>query len=188
MSADNYLDKLYDTLLAEETDDSVRSSIAAVRAVKDNINLPVELINEDISEAKEAPLHAQIKEMGIPQKIKLALLGNQMARGLLIRETNKQIPLFVLQNPRLTENEVYEFARNANLNEQVFRTIAGNAQWMKSPSVKYAIVSNPKTPMDVSIKWVKYLQVKELRNLAKSKNIPQVVVTQSRKLLEKHNK
>ena len=79
---------------------------------------------------------------------------------------------------------VIEFSRNTNLDPSVFRAISQNGQWMKSPSVKLNLVANPRVPIDVSMRWLRYLQDKDLKFLARSKNIPGVVATQARKLLE----
>jgi hypothetical protein len=118
----------------------------------------------------------------------MALLGNQIARAILIRDTNRQIAQFVLSNPRITDTEILEFSKNANLDESVLRSIATCEEWMKHYSVKLGILSNPKTPVDISIKWIKYLQSKDLRGLAKSRGVPQVIVSQCRKLLETRQK
>ena len=158
----------------------------------DDIKLPLELTQEKpVDEAESAEqggsksLAAIIRDLKLPGKIKLALLGNQTARAVLIRDSNRMISQFVLENPRLTENEVYEFARNKDLDDAIIRAIAVNNSWMKNYSIKWAIISNPKTPLDISVSWCKHLKEKELRLLAKSKNIPQALATQCRKLLEK---
>ena len=157
---------------------------------EDSIAVPGEFVSEgaaalpDHEIEKSEALYKIINTLKIPQKIKLAMFGNQTARGLLIRDKNKLIPMFVLQNPRISENELYEFARNTNLSEQVLRTIAGTSEWMKSYRMKIAVVSNPKVPVDVSMKWVKFLQKQDLRRLSRSKNIPQVVANQCRRLME----
>ncbi len=162
------------------------AEIRNVELGKDELSLDVELVEEARQAAPGAKnVVSLIKDLKLPGKIKLALLGNQTARSLLIRDSNRLIPQFVLENPRLTEGEVYEFARNKDLDDAVIRTIANNGNWMKSYSIKSAVVFNPKTPLDVSIKWAKYIKEKELRLLAKSRNIPQALATQCRKLLEK---
>ena len=160
--------------------------IRQMREGKDNTVLPANLVVEG-----ESPKHAAIniatyiRELRMPGKVKLALLGNQTARTLLIRDSNRLISLFVLENPRLTENEVFEFARNRDLHDSVVRTIAGNQSWMRNYAIKSAVVNNPKTPLDISLKWVKHLKEKDLRLLAKSRNIPHALAVQSRKLLER---
>ncbi len=119
----------------------------------------------------------------LPQKIKLALLGNATCRGLLIRDSNKMIQQLVLKNPRLQPAEVEEFAKNPNLSEMVLRNIAENTQWMRSYTMRVSIVFNPKSPQALSLKWMKFLNTADLRKLAKSKNVPSVITISARKKL-----
>lgn len=129
-----------------------------------------------------------ISKMKLPGRIKLAMFGNATARGLLIRDPNRIVQQFVLKNPRIQLRELEDFARNPNLSEQVLRTISSNAAWTKSYLVKLHLCLNPKTPSDLAVKWVKYLNQTDVRKLAKSKNVPQVVVTTARRRLEEMQK
>ncbi|MBN8550710.1 MAG: hypothetical protein J0M12_15455 [Deltaproteobacteria bacterium] len=125
----------------------------------------------------------QIAEMTMPEKIKLALLGNSVCRGLLILDTNRMIQQFVLKNPKLGITEVETFARNPQMAEGVLRTIADSKQWMKNSTLKYAIVTNPKTPGDLALRWMRYLNAADLRKISKSKNLPQLIAVTAKKRL-----
>ena len=177
------LEELVDAFIASIPEQVEREEIKLAVKGDDKIVLPQELLDENAKDSG-APLYKIIADLSIPQKIKLALFGNLTARNLLIRDTNRQIPFFVLQNARVTENEIQEWARNTNLSDQILRQIASNPEWMKSYNIKVSIVSNPKVPIDASLKWVKFLQTADLRRLAKSKNIPQVIANQCRKMLD----
>jgi hypothetical protein len=143
--------------------------------------LPAALTNEsDI----DSDIRNAISKMTIPQKIKLALFGNSVCRMLLIRDPNRMIQNFVLKNPKLGLKEIEEFARNPNLSEWVLRGIAGSQSWTKSYVVKANLVFNPKTPLDISLKWVRYLNTTDVRKLSKSKSVPQVLSTVAKKLSE----
>ena len=179
--------------MVQVEDERIRDQLELIRQGKDSIVLDLELTrdlddDETLDEEQAQNLGGKIREMGVAEKIKLAMLGNSVARGILIRDTNWQVASFVLANPKITDSEINDFAKNANLDELVFRAISKNSQWMKNYSVKHGIVSNPKTPVDVSIRWLKYLKDKDLKNLGKSKGIPQVISGQCKKLLEKRSK
>lgn len=180
------LESLFSDLISETPDEVLRGQLEQVLSGADSIVLPEYFLVDGVDELKEdggGSLFTIIAGLPLPAKIKLALGGNKMARAILVRDTNKQIPLFVLENPQITENEIYEIAKNANIDDSVLRTIASNPKWMKSYQLKLAIVSNPKLPIDLSIKWVKFLQDTDLRKLSRSKNIPQVLASQCLKLL-----
>lgn len=171
-------------LVKEVDDEEVAKEI--LEDLDDSDGISKELLSDDSSDSSN--LAALIREMKLGQKMKLGMLGNMTARALLIRDTNRLIRAAVMRNPRLSDNEVLEFARNANMEDQVLRLIAKSKAWMKIYPVKVAIVSNPKTPLDISVKWLKHIKDKELRILAKSKNVPSALVNQCRKLLELRTK
>ena len=182
-------EKLFNFLLEQTDDSDIKRALEELRAGGEGVIIPEQLIedaNEETQDedAKTETLTEFLRSASIPQRIKLALLGNQTARSFLIRDANRQIAMFVLENPRITDNEIQDFSRNTNLDEGIFRKIAQNQQWMRNYSVKQSLVSNPKTPVDVSLRWLKFLNDKDLRLLAKSKNIPQVIGAQARKILE----
>lgn len=129
----------------------------------------------------ERDIRSQLADMTIPQKIKLALFGNAICRGLLILDSSKMIQQFVLKNPKLGMNEVEAISKNTNVSESVLRTIADSRVWMKTYAVKLNIVMNPKTPGDVSLKWLRYVQEADLRRIAKSKNLPSIITTTAKK-------
>ena len=187
------LNSLFEQALVQVSDERIREELELIRQGKDTIVLDLALTkeldeDETLGEEETQTLSGKIRDMGIPEKIKLAMLGNSVARGLLIRDPNWMVASFVLSNPKITDGEIHDFAKNANLDELVFRSIAKKSAWMKNYSVKQAIVSNPKTPVDISIKWLKFLKDKDLKNLAKSKGIPQVIASQCKKLIEKRSK
>lgn len=163
-----------DEIFGKAIEENVPKKPATSSAKKEK--LPDKLMNEgDESGRNDDNLYKLVNDMSIPQKIKLALLGNKTARGMMIKESNRMISLTVLDNGKLTEQEVVDFAKNKNLDEGVFRKIARNTAWMKNYEIKYNLVSNPRMPIDLSMKWIRYLQTKDLKTLGKSRNIPQVI-------------
>jgi hypothetical protein len=174
------IDKLLQ--LVEEHADSPEMKMEAIKVIKGEtlVELPKEL--EEEKEANSS-LHSQIKEMTMAQKIKLSMFGNQSARAILIRDPNKLISLFVLKNARITDQEIVEFARNKDLSETILREIANNGVWMKNYAVKVSIVCNAKVPNTLALKWLGHLLPKDLQKVSKSRDVPQVVSTQAKRLL-----
>jgi len=182
------LNQMFLDAFGDSEDDELMITLRQIASGEDDIELPDALMNDEGDEAEETNLYVLINEMGIPEKIKLAMFGNKAARGLLIRDSNRQVALFVLQNNRLRESEVVDFAKNTNLDEQIHRAIARNPGWLKGYEIKLGMVSNPKVPPDVSMKFIKHLHIKDLRKLSKSKNIPSAISTGCRKMAEKRGK
>ena len=66
--------------------------------------------------------------------------------------------------------------------------IAMNKDVTRNYKVKHALATNPKTPNAIALKFVNYLQDKDLRNLMKSKDVPSVVSTHARRILTRKGK
>jgi hypothetical protein len=156
----------------------------AVEAGTDAIDVPQELIDEP--DRTDGPLHslyAKILTMTIGEKIKLALRGNKDARMILIRDTNKLIRRFVLRNPRIGDEEIIAICRNRTADEDALRVIANGREWMRNYQIRLALTTNPKTPLVLSMRQVPTLSERDIRQLAKSKNVPQAVAAQCRRIL-----
>ncbi|MCB0339009.1 MAG: hypothetical protein KDD53_05370 [Bdellovibrionales bacterium] len=143
---------------------------------------------KEVEEKSETDLRREIDNMGIPEKIKLAMFGPKAARMILISDKNRMVQDCVLQNPRLSIAEVEEFALNPNTPEQVLRIITNNRDWVKTQSMKRALLFNPKTPVDSSLKFLKLMPTNDLRRIARSKNLPQVLASSAQRLLTVRSK
>lgn len=167
-------------ILAET--DSEETTQEFVEAFEEVEPLDEELLSDDETLSKD--LGATIRDMELPQKVKLGMLGGKPARKILIRDANRLVKAAVMKNPRLSEPEIIDYGKNPNTDDQVLRTIVKNKTWMKNYLLKVAVVSNPKSPLDISVKWLKHLKDKDLKNLSRSKGIPSALVSQCRKLVE----
>lgn len=121
---------------------------------------------------KFKPLSMQIAEMGKAEKIRLAMVGNKAARALLVRDINKQISYAAISSPQMTVQEACEIAKARDVTEEILRYIANKKDWLKSAEVKHNLVFNPKCPVGISMKFLGFLRIDELRNLSRSRNVP----------------
>jgi len=106
---------------------------------------------------------------------------DRAARLLLLKDTNKTIQVFVLQNKRITLDEVRYIAGYRQAHPDVLVTIAGNRDWTASPAVVSALVRNPKTPSPTAVKLLDKLPIADVRRLAKSNDVPRPVQMAARK-------
>ncbi len=135
--------------------------------------------------ARRESLAQQIAKMNLPQKIRLALLGNQEVRALLIHDPNRVIPLAILRNARLTENEILTFTQMKNIPEEFLLTIARHKNWIKNYLIKVALVTNPRTPLSTSLKFLDHLHDKDLQHLRKNRNVSSILAQSAARLLIK---
>ena len=180
-----------------EDDDEVLDEAQAEAAV-------LELLGEDMGDiarllaserddnlegdAEEGSLYAIVQNMSVMQKIKLARVGGKEARSMLVKDRNRIVASSVLASPKLTETEVITFAQNRSMGDELLRIISNNREWTKNYQIKLALTTNPKTPVPQAVKFLNYLQDKDLRNLMKSKDVPNNVSTHARRILTKKGK
>jgi hypothetical protein len=133
-------------------------------------------------------LFAALQKMSVMQKIKLARVGGKEARSLLIRDRNKVVSTSVIQSPKLTDTEVVTIAKSRNVSDEILRMIARKREWTKNYQVRSALATNPKTPQAEAIKFLNYLQERELRSIMKSKDVPSSIAAHARRILQKKGK
>lgn len=150
-------------------------------------NLTADLSGKGDSEKVELKrgLEAQVRDMAVGQKIKLAYKGNKEVRAILIRDTNKVVAGAVVKSGRLSDREVASFAANKNLDGEVIREIAMNREFTRRYPVKVALANSPKTPVSLAVSLVGSMQKKDLMALARNRNIPSVVTEAAVRLVRK---
>jgi hypothetical protein len=180
---------------ARPEDVSDEDAAAAVAALLGNdlADLARELTRETEQPVADEPqvgssLFAALQKMTVMQKVKLARLGGNEARGLLIRDRNKVVASAAIHSPKITDAEVVGYAQSRGLCDEVYRVISSNREWTRNYQVKLALATNPKVPMSQAVGLLNYLQDKDLKSIMKSRDVPSAISTQARRLLQKKGK
>ena len=144
----------------------------------------------DAQEQNEADLNLdqKIRNMSVAEKIKFATLGNKEARTILLRDSSRTVVSAVMNSPKLTEEEVIAVAKSRQSNDEAIRMITRNKEWMKIYAVKLGMATNPKTPTGVAIRLIPFLNKKDVKDIAKSKNVPGVIANTAKKALHSKEK
>ena len=122
-------------------------------------------------EADPQSITQRLALLGVGERMKAAMKGSKSERSILIRDPNKLVSAAVLSSPKLTGSEVENFAKLANVSEEVLRTIGTNRAWIKNYGVIAALTRNPKTPLAVSMRFVQRLSDKDLKLIALDRNL-----------------
>jgi hypothetical protein len=163
----------------------------------DTSDLPPELVEETEQDEKESEeefedrtrsLMAQVQEMSVMEKVKLAVSGNAEARGILIRDRNRIIATSAIRSPKITDNEVINYAKLKSLNEDVYRIISNTRAWTKNYQVKLSLATNAKVSPGTAVKFLNYLTDRDLKLIMRSRDVPSAVSQQARRLLIKKGK
>lgn len=132
--------------------------------------------------ARKLTIMQRIGKMKAAERIKTAFIGGKEERAILIRDRARIIQNAVLASPKLTDAEVELFASARNLDENVLREIGRSRRFMKNYPVVRNLATNPKTPLDVAMPLVKMLLIFDLKQLQRSKSVPEII----RKMAQKY--
>jgi hypothetical protein len=127
----------------------------------------------------------KIEDMSVGQKIKLALTGDKTIRNMFITSSNKMISTAVMKNPRLTVEEVVKVANSKTTSDDIMRLIARNKEWTKNYNIRMAMIMNPKSPIQVALRMIDSLNIRDLEKVAKSRYISNVISGSADRMLVK---
>lgn len=158
---------------AEEIDDAALAAAVAAARV-----LPTEGEIEERTGLSEG----QIRMLPVPARLKLARGAPRSLRNFLLRDTNPQVACATLLFNNLSDQEIEQTAASRSVQEEVLATIAKKREWIGRYPVMKALVQNPRTPLAIAIKYVPRLAVRDMRDLAKDRNVPDAVRTMALRL------
>lgn len=116
-----------------------------------------------------------LSQLPVSARIRLAQLGTKFHRSQLIRDANKVVSMAVIKSPAITDAEVEEYSKNRQISEEIIRYICRRKDWLKSYRVKINLANNPKTPVPTALLLLNSLRATDLKSIARSRNIAQVV-------------
>lgn len=163
-----------DSFLTEEIITDTEAQRIAADAIADG---------EEVS-AERLTTMQFVARLNTKQRVQLALKGNREARSILMRDSNKVVIVGVLNNPRITEQEVETMTRMRSIPEEALRIIGLNRAWVRSYLIIQNLVRNPRTPAATSLPLLNRLFPKDLKELAKSRGVPEVIRKTSQRLLQ----
>jgi hypothetical protein len=125
----------------------------------------------------------RIIRMGMKDRVKMAMKGDREARNILIRDPNRIVAQAVIQNARITEQEVEKIAAMRAVPEDVLRLIAINRNWARNYPIVHNLARNPRTPIANVMSILTRLQLRDLNALSKNRNVSDNVRRQALRLV-----
>ena len=142
-----------------------------------------ELSSEEEIPGERISMINRVLRMGIKDRVRLGMKGDREARNILIRDPNTLVSSAVVNNPRITEQEVEMIASMRSLSEDILRQIAMNRQWARSYTIVHNLAKNPRTPLANAMTIMSRLQLRDLVGLSKDRNVPDAVRRHATRLL-----
>ena len=162
---------------ADLISETPEQSAANVQRVLENERLEKGEVN-----AERVSLIRRIMFMSTKDRMKLAMKGDREARSILIRDSNKVVCSAVINNPRISEQEVENIASMRTVSDEVLRLIAMNRAWARSYPIIHNLVRNPRTPIPTAMNIMPRIRTKDLLNLSQNRNVSEAVRRQAYRL------
>jgi hypothetical protein len=143
-----------------------------------------ELIENGEPAAERVTLIRRIMFMNVKDRVKLAMKGDREARGILIRDSNRVVATAVINNPRVTDQEVENIATMRTVADEVLRIIGMNRAWTRSYTIIHNLVRNPRTPVPTVVSTLPRIRTKDLQHLSQNRNVSEAVRRQAVRLLQ----
>lgn len=175
-------DDLDDSWLPAERFEELISETAAEASA--NIQRVIEnerLEGKELS-AERVSLIRRIMFMNTKDRMKLAMKGDREARSILVRDSNKVVSSGVVNNPRITEQEIENIAAMRTVAEEVLRLIAMNRSWARAYPIIHNLARNPRTPIPTVMNILPRIRTKDLLNLTQNRNVSEAVRRQAYRL------
>ncbi|HEY8224537.1 MAG TPA: hypothetical protein VIG25_04610 [Pyrinomonadaceae bacterium] len=126
----------------------------------------------------------RIMLMNTKDRLKLAMKGDREARSVLVRDANRIVSSAVINNPRVTDQEVENIAAMRTISDEVLRLIALNRAWARSYPIIPNLARNPRVPIPTVMNILPRIRTKDLNLLAQNRNISEAVRRQALRLSE----
>lgn len=104
----------------------------------------------------------RFKDVPLGVKKSLGRLGNRDLVNRLLHEQEPSVIEQILNNPGLTEDQVVRIAAKRPTSDKVLSVIAQNKKWSSRYRVQRALVSNPYTPTDISVRLITMMMKQDL--------------------------
>ncbi len=148
-----------------------------------------ELTDEEVAgvaagKIPDADLGGSLFSYRLPVQLKLAMTGSHARAIEALTSTNRMVACSGIRNPAVHESDIVKLSMSKSMHEDVIRYICNNGDWTKSYTVKLNLVQNPKTPTSLVMRWLPLIRQTDLKLLSRSKQIPQSVAVQAKRMLE----
>ena len=168
-------------LPAERYEDLITENAADAAANLQRVIETEQLEGGEVN-AERVSLIRRIMFMNTRDRMKLAMKGDREARSILIRDSNRVVCSAVINNPRITEQEVENVAGMRTVSDEVLRLIALNRSWARSYPIIHSLARNPRTPIPTVMNVLPRIRTKDLQNLSQNRNVSETVRRQAYRL------
>lgn len=127
-----------------------------------------------VSVRMKAEMEIVEKIPSIPLGIKIALAKRASGDVLmkLLEDGHKEVVAACLNNPSMTEGEIYKVISKKTISSQVIHQISGHPRWSNRYQIQWALILNNHTPLSRVVDFLKNIRTNDLRELYDTFEVP----------------
>lgn len=126
----------------------------------------------DVESKDQQTDYQTILTFPLHERIRLAKSGSTDIISRLVYDKEEKVLFCIMENPNVTEKIILSICRRRVVPSRVLETISKDNKWMRNYQIKYAFVSNPRTPVYLSLRFIKSLYRQDLANLIRDVSVP----------------
>jgi hypothetical protein len=134
---------------------------------------------------EEAPVpdYGRGRELTVGERRSLARAPTRRAFDKLLSDPHPLVIRQLLENPRLTEDDVVRIAARRPVRPDAVQAIARSERWLKRPRVRLAILLNPGSPLNVAMPLLAACTRSELVEIVHGVDTSKVLRATAREML-----
>jgi len=175
-------DDIDDSWLPAERYEELLGESAEERAATVQRIIESERIETGAISSERVSMIRRLMLMNTRDRMKLAMKGDREARTILVRDSNRVVSTGVVNNPKITEQEVENIAAMRTVSDEVLRLISMNRTWARAYPIIHNLARNPKTPIPTVMNLLPRIRTKDLKNLTQNRNVSEAVRRQALRL------
>ena len=173
--------EIYMELEDEEDDEEVSDIIhVAYRRWKEKRNRSQYIPSKDE--------HVEIRDLTLGEKKFLARKPDRNTIEKIRTVKDPQVVTNLLNNPRAVERDILALITRRPNNPEVLRIVSQHPRWNMRYKIRKALVLNPSTPVDVSLKFLNSLLIQDIKEIIKDKTISPFLRKKAEEMLKKRKK
>lgn len=140
-------------------------------------------VHPQIRRTAEHLLEEQMDSLKLGEKLSLARLAGRSVIRILRKEQDPSVASVLLNNSRLTEEDVIFMVTRSGVRPDILRTVGRSRRWSQRYPVRLGLVRNVATPPSVSLGLLTGLLDRDLTALAGLPTLPDVVRRTAQRIL-----
>lgn len=152
----------------------LRHTREAAAYVGDEVTLMFLQIPQTVDMSQETysvPIYSSERVLTLGERKSIASMPSRVLIEKAMQDSHPDVAKKLLDNPRLTENDVVRISANSRMTPSALCQIASHPRWRRQPMVQKALVFNKSMPQDFALTLLPFLSRKKIWEISNDKRL-----------------